>query len=140
MDKQFPKVVVGCFILNDKHEILLVRSYKWAGKWVVMGGHIEWGETIAEAVKREVQEELQLEVVFDRVIEVVEFVFDPGFHEKKHMVALQSQCHIVGSESATIDNKEIQEARWFPLSDAVNLVDILPVTKNTITKIINQAK
>ena len=140
MDKQFPKVVVGCFILNDKQEILLVRSYKWAGKWVVMGGHIEWGETIAEAVKREVQEELQLEVVFDQVIEVVEFVFDSGFHEKKHMVALQSQCHIVGSESATIDNKEIQEARWFPLADAVKLADILPVTKNTITKIINQAK
>ena len=140
MDKQFPKVVVGCFILNDKQEILLVRSYKWAGKWVVMGGHIEWGETIAEAVKREVQEELQLNVAFDQVIEVVEFVFDSGFHEKKHMVALQSQCHIVGSESATIDNKEIQEARWFPLADAVNLADILPVTKNTITKIINQAK
>ena len=138
MDKQLPKVVVGCFILNDKGEVLLVRSYKWPGKWVVMGGHIEWGETIADAVKREAQEELKLEATFDRVIEVVEFVFDPGFHAQKHMVALQSECHVVDSKTPSIDNDEIQEARWFSLTDAVELTDILPVTKNTIQKIIDR--
>ncbi len=136
MDKQFPKVVVGCFILNDKQEILLVRSYKWPGKWVVMGGHIEWGETIADAVKREVTEELKLDVIFDRVIEVVEFVFDPSFHSQKHFIALQSECHVVGNIVPTIDNDEIQEARWFPLTDAVKLPDILPVTRETIRKLI----
>jgi ADP-ribose pyrophosphatase YjhB (NUDIX family) len=136
MDKQFPKVVVGCFILNDKREILLVRSYKWPGKWVVMGGHIEWGETIAEAVKREVVEELKMDVVFDRVVEVVEFVLDPGFHDKKHMIALQSECHVVGSQAPTIDNDEVQEARWFSLTDAVKLTDILPVTRETIRKLL----
>ncbi len=136
MDKQFPKVVVGCFILNDKQEILLVRSYKWPGKWVVMGGHIEWGETIADAVKGEVTEELKLDVIFDRVIEVVEFVFDPSFHSKKHFIALQSECHVVGNIVPTIDNDEIQEARWFPLADAVKLPDILPVTRETVRKLI----
>lgn len=136
MDKQFPKVVVGCFILNDNGEVLLVKSYKWPGKWVVMGGHIEWGESIADAVNREVAEELKLDAVFDRVVEVVEFVFDPGFHDKKHMIALQSECHVVGNKTLTIDNDEIQETRWFSLAEAVKLPDILPVTKNTIQKII----
>ena len=134
--KQFPKVVVGCFILNDKREVLLVKSYKWPGKWVVMGGHIEWGESIADAVVREVNEELKLKVNFDRVIEVVEFVFSPDFHDKKHFIGLQSLCHTVGSTKPTIDNNEIQEARWFPLADAFKLTDILPVTRKTIQKLI----
>jgi nucleoside triphosphatase len=137
MDKQFPKVVVGCFILNDKNEILLVRSYKWADKWVVMGGHVEWGETIAQAVAREAKEEVGLNVEFTKVIEVAEFVFDPGFHDKKHMIALQSECHVVGDPTPKIDNNEIQEAKYFSLEEAIKLDDILDVTKKTIQKIIS---
>ena len=137
MDKQFPEVVVGCFILNDKDEILLVRSYKWADKWVVMGGHVEWGETIASAVVREVKEEVGLEVAFTKVVEVAEFVLDPSFHDKKHMIALQSECHVVGDATPKIDNNEIQEAKYFSLEDAVKLPDILDVTRKTIQKIIS---
>jgi ADP-ribose pyrophosphatase YjhB (NUDIX family) len=136
MDKQFPKVVVGCFILNDKNEILLVKSYKWPGKWVVMGGHIEWGESIAKACEREAMEELKLPVKFVRVIEVVEFIFSPDFHDQKHFIALQSECHLVGDEVPTIDNNEIQEARWFTLTEAIKLDNILPITQKTIQKLL----
>lgn len=138
MDKQFPKVVVGCFILNAKDEILLVKSYKWPGLWVVMGGHIEWGEKIADAVCREVKEEVGLDVKFEHVIEVAEFVFDTHFHDQKHFVGLQSLCEVVGSHQPTIDNDEIQEARWFRLEDAVKLKDILQVTRHTIEQIIHE--
>lgn len=137
MDKQFPKVVVGCFILNDKNEILLVKSYKWPGKWVVMGGHIEWRESIADACARESKEEVGLDVQFVRVIEVAEFIFDPNFHEQKHFVALQSECQVVGDPTPTIDNDEIQEARWFTLEEAIKLENILPVTRKTIQKLVN---
>ena len=135
MDKQFPKVVVGCFILNHKKEILLVKSYKWPNHWVVMGGHIEWGEKITEAVVREVKEELGLTVKFDHVIETVEFVFDPSFHDQKHFIALQSRCHIVGDTTPILDQDEIQEAKWFSIKDALLLENLLPVTHNTIKKL-----
>lgn len=138
MDKQFPKVVVGCFILNDKNEILLVKSYKWPDKWVVMGGHIEWGETIADTVVREVNEEVGLSVKFVRVIEVAEFIFSPDFHDKKHFVGLQSECKLIGDATPKIDLDEIQEARWFPLTQAVKLSNILPETLATIRKIVQQ--
>jgi len=82
-------------------------------------------------------EEVGLKVEFSRVVEVVEFVFDPGFHDKKHMIALQSECRLIGAEELKIDNDEIQEARWFALSEAVALEDILEVTKNTLQKILS---
>lgn len=136
MAKQFPKIVVGGFIVNDKREILLVKSYKWPGKWVVMGGHIEWGESIAQAVEREVKEEVGLKVKFVRVIEVAEFIFSPFFHDKKHFVSMQCECKVVGDSTPKIDNDEIQEACWFPLSLAAKMLDVLPITKNTIKKLI----
>jgi nucleoside triphosphatase len=139
MDKQFPKIVVGCFILNDQGEILLCKSHKWPGLWVVMGGHIEWGESISDACIREVKEEVGLNVEFSRIIEVAEFIFDPSFHEQKHFVALQSECHVVGDSDPKIDNDEIQEARWFSLSDAINLDNILPQTRQTLQKLATQS-
>ena len=137
MDMQCLKVVVGCFILNDKGEILLVESYKWPLKWVVMGGHIEWGESIAGAAEREAMEEVGLEVKFVRVIEVAEFIFSPDFHDQKHFVGLQSECRVIDESTPKIDNDEIQEARWFPLDKAAKLDNILDVTKTTIQKLIS---
>ncbi|EKD79766.1 MAG: hypothetical protein ACD_40C00320G0007 [uncultured bacterium] len=135
MDKQYPEPVVGCFIFNAKNEVLLVKSYKWPGVWVVMGGHVELGETIAETVVRETKEEVGLTVRFERVIEVVEFVYDPAFHKHKHFVGMQSLCRLVGDGTPRLDHDEIQEARWFPLSEATKLTDVLPVTHRTLTKL-----
>ena len=135
MSTQFPKVVVGCFILNDQREILLVKSYKWPGMWVVMGGHIELGEHIAETVVREVKEEVGLTVEFDHVIEVAEFVYSPAFHDHKHFIGLQCCCRLVGDPTLHLDNDEIQEAHWFPSAEAIKLPDILPVTRASIQKL-----
>lgn len=129
---ELPKIVVGCFIRNQREEILLVKSYKWPGIWVVMGGHIEQGETIAEAVRRETMEEVGLNVKFDRVIEVAEFVNDPAFHKSKHFIALQCECHVVGEDLPKIDHDEIQEARWFNPHDALQLNNLLPATKHSL--------
>lgn len=138
MSKQYPEPVVGCFILNDKNELLLVKSYKWPGVWVVMGGHVEMGETIAQTCERECLEEVGLDVKFDQVLEPVEFIYSPDFHAKKHFIGLQSVCRVVGSTKPVIDNDEIQEARWFPLTEAAELKDVLPATLATISKIIEK--
>lgn len=136
MNKQYPEPVVGCFIVNDQREILLVKSYKWPGLWVVMGGHIELGETIAATAAREAKEEVGLDVEFVRVIQPVEFVYDPAFHDHKHFIGLQCECRLVGDPAPQIDNDEIQEARWFPLAEAIKLKDLLPVTHQTIEKLL----
>jgi len=51
-------------LVPDLSEVLLVKRGKSPNKgmWCVPGGSIEWGETLAEAAKREVAEETGLEV------------------------------------------------------------------------------
>ena len=55
---------VSCVIQNQQNEILLVRERKAAsyGKYNLPGGHLEISEKIADGVKREVKEEVNLEV------------------------------------------------------------------------------
>lgn len=55
MRQKYPEPIVGALIFNNKDEIFLMKSHKWEGKYVIPGGHIELGETIEEALKREVK-------------------------------------------------------------------------------------
>ena len=58
----FPEPTVRILIFNPRGELLLTKSHKWRGKYVVPGGHIELGETAVDAARREIKEETGLEI------------------------------------------------------------------------------
>jgi 8-oxo-dGTP diphosphatase len=50
---------------GDPHYLLIRRRQEpYAGKWALVGGKVEFGETLAVAARREVQEETALEATF----------------------------------------------------------------------------
>ena len=60
-----PKVGVGVVIIQNGKILLMKRSGSVChgrGTWSVFGGHIELGETVAEAAKREAREEIGIEI------------------------------------------------------------------------------
>ncbi len=59
-----PRVTIGALVFNEKNEILLLKSEKWHGKYTVPCGHVEFGELLEDAVRREVMEETRLEVEY----------------------------------------------------------------------------
>lgn len=79
------------------------------------GGGVERGETLHEALKREVMEEVGLTVEIDRPVGSWDF-FRELKDETIHLVCVVFQCHVVGS--ATIDitknpaQEDIFETRW----------------------------
>lgn len=117
---KYPEPTVGAFIRNKKGEILLINSYKWGGKiWNVPGGHIDWGETIEQASKREAKEEVGIDIEFIRVFATFEAIFPKDFLRKKHFLFLECECLIKPGEKIQIDHDEIQKACWFTLKDAL---------------------
>ncbi len=53
--------VTGFIFHNNK---LLLIKHKKTGKWLPAGGHSEPGETLDETLRREIKEELNLEITF----------------------------------------------------------------------------
>lgn len=61
IEKYSPITQVYGIIFNDKGEILVCRESKEGG-WIIPGGHPEKGESIEETLKRELLEEVDVEV------------------------------------------------------------------------------
>lgn len=130
----YPEVTVGGLVFfNEK--ILLFKSHKFHGKFVVPGGHVELGETLREALKREIKEETALNVKVGDFIIMQEAVFDPIFWKKKHFIFFDFVC-FADSDNVII-NDEAEEYVWVSPKDALNL-DLEPYTRAVITAFLNK--
>lgn len=92
-DQIFPEPTVGVFVFNQAGEILLLKSHKWPGKYVVPGGHVELGERIEEAVIREAKEETGLDIYGLKFINFQEFIYGPSFWKKRHFIFFDYVCN-----------------------------------------------
>lgn len=111
-----PEACVGAVVVDDDH-LLLVRRGRGpaAGTWSVPGGHIEAGETVPEAVLRELREETGLEGVCGALIGWAERI-DEGHHAvilDFAVTVLEAAEPVAGDDAA--------EARWVPLWDVAEM-------------------
>jgi 8-oxo-dGTP diphosphatase len=72
-----PDVCVGAVVIDDDRLLLIRRGHgPAAGNWSLPGGRVEFGETMVEALVREVQEETGLDVVVGDYIGHIEIFGD----------------------------------------------------------------
>lgn len=109
-DARRPELCVGAVAVDDDQLLLIRRATApEAGRWSLPGGRVEHGETLAEAVVREVREEAGLVVVCDRLIGWVERI-EPGRH---HFVIADFAVVVMGPADPTAGT-DAADARWFP--------------------------
>jgi len=95
-----PILGVGA-IINDGARVVLVErgDEPLRGMWSLPGGAVEVGETLAEAVKREVREETGLEVEPLSVAEIFERIIrDADGRPEYHYVLVDYLCRPVSGE------------------------------------------
>jgi nucleoside triphosphatase len=107
----YPEPTVGALIVNKEGKILLAKSHKWFDKYTLPGGHIEVGETMKEAVAREVKEEVGLDVEVVEFLLMQEAVFAEEFWKKKHFIFFDFLCRS-RNQQVKLDGRELQEYVW----------------------------
>lgn len=129
---RYPEPTVGALILNGKGQVLLTQSYKWQDRFTLPGGHIELGETAEQALKREIKEEVGLDLESIRFLQFQEAIYSPEFIYQKHFVFLDFLCK-AKTDHVQIDNKEIQDFVWTNPQKALEM-KVEPFSKKTIAK------
>jgi ADP-ribose pyrophosphatase YjhB (NUDIX family) len=111
-----PELCVGAVAL-EQDRILLVRRGQGpgAGLWSVPGGRVEGGETMAEAVVRELLEETGLEAVCGDLVGWVERI-GGGYH----YVIADFRVRVTSSAPPTAST-DAAEAAWVPLGQMAEL-------------------
>ena len=119
--------VAAAIIYKEGKYFATQRGYgEFEGMWEFPGGKIEPGETPQEALKREIQEELCIDIEVKAHLCTTEYDY-PTFH-------LTMYCYLCNINSGQIELREHKSALWLT-SGSLDQVSWLPADKEVIEKI-----
>lgn len=131
------KKCVGPIIYNEEGKIFLMKSPKW-NSWIVPGGEIKEGETEEEALRREIREELGIEL--DEIRKVGEKIKLPSSDFKDEKVKfIFIDFFAKALQTEITPNEEISEYGWFTIESALNL-HLLDTTRSLINQYVEYKK
>lgn len=117
--------VVAAVIVREGKVFATQRGYgPWKGWWEFPGGKVEQDETPADALIREIKEELDTLISVEGFLRQVEWDY-PDFH-------LSMGCYLCHIQSGSLELREHQSAAWLDASDIYDVkwlpadLDILP--------------
>ena len=123
-ERQHTEVAVGILIRREDDALLLStrpEGKPYAGYWEFPGGKLEAGETVEEALRRELHEELGITIAGATVWKVTE-------HDYPHALVRLHWCK-VSDWSGEFEMREGQQMAWqqLPLDVAPVLPGAMPV-------------
>lgn len=119
--------VVAAIIHHDGAYFATQRGYgEFEGMWEFPGGKIEPGESREDALKREIQEELGVDIYIKELLCTTEYDY-PTFHLTMH-------CYLCSVASGEIELREHKSAQWLT-AETLDTIEWLPADKEIIAKL-----
>jgi mutator protein MutT len=119
--KKEPRIIVAAIIRNG-NKLLLTKEVLESGRerWIFPGGGVNFGESLEEAVKREIKEELGMEIKVEKLLGFKEAIFPKVNY---HTIIFFFLAKPLGDLS--IKEKKILDARYFDFKEIekLDLVD-----------------
>ena len=125
-----PAIIVA--IRKDNELLMAKHSYHNSDRYALIAGFVEPGETIEEAVTREIAEEVGLKVKNINYLKSQSWPFPNSL-----MLAFEAEYE---SGEITVDDDEIVDAKWFKVSDIKNYPTDISISSWLIENVINNNK
>ena len=120
--------VVAAIIHKDGAYFATQRGYgEFEGMWEFPGGKIEPGESRESALKREIQEELGIDITIDKFLCTTDYDY-PSFHLTMH-------CYLCSIEAGEIVLREHKSARWLT-EELLDSVEWLPADMEVVEMLV----
>ena len=125
--------VAGVFL--DQAKILLHITQE-APFWLLPGGRCEMGEASDEAITREMQEELEIQVKIERLLWIVENFFEYShyhFHELAfyYLLSMPTDCELLYKSTFTAQDSGVTlYFQWFSLNE-LDALELYPAFLKT---------
>lgn len=131
MSVRQPRVRVAV-VITKGDSILLVQHRKGAHRyWLLPGGGLDFGETIAEAARRELWEETGLDIRVTGYLYLSEAIAPDG---TRHMVQVTLRAELVEEAPFVIPEDDVIEAvTWVPFAELEGL-DLRPSMAAPLTR------
>jgi len=124
----------SAFIFNEKQELLLTKQPRWKNKWMIPGGKIEYSESLEQTLKREIKEEVNLDIKNIKYFRCVEVKNAPERPEL-HIIVNQ---FIVEADGGDVKlDEEGSQYGWKLPEDWLKDKDVHPDIKQAIEYYIN---
>ena len=107
-------VGVGAILVDGEGRIFLARRGPQAknerGLWEFPGGSVEFGEKLADALRREMREEYGIEIAVGELLDVADHIL---LEEGQHWVSPTFICTIASGEPTIREPGKCTEIGWF---------------------------
>ena len=115
-DSSVPRVGVGLLLVDEQAGVLLtLRALPpEAGCWSIVGGKVDFLETLEQCARREAREEAGIEIVIDSLLCVTDHLLP---EERQHWVSPAYLGRIVDGEVRNCEPVKTLEVRWFGLAE-----------------------
>lgn len=109
-------VGANCIVMRNGMVLLGLRKGSGEGYWGLPGGHLEWGERLADAALRELEEETGMRAEHAEFVGIVNDVRERS-GETQHRIQIAFLIEDAKGEPENLEPEKCYEWQWFSLED-----------------------
>jgi len=110
-----PRVGVGVLLIDAQSRVLLTERLlpPEVGCWSIVGGKLDYLETLEECAIREAREEVGVEIAIESLLCITEHRLPS---EDQHWISPAFLARIVAGEASNREPHKTRDVRWFALN------------------------